>query len=182
MDYVLKQKSVPYTITTSYGDDEQTVPLDYAQRVCSELAQLGARGVTLLFSSGDSGVGANGTCTSNDGTNTPEFLPGMCKAVLQVLLFKKIGTYSSTAFPASCPYVTTVGGTRDFAPEQVAYDTSNGYVAGSGFSNYFAQPSYQVSFDHLQARLLRATLTLWTVGCRQRIPGNPRNQERRPIQ
>ncbi|KAF2161434.1 hypothetical protein M409DRAFT_69783 [Zasmidium cellare ATCC 36951] len=122
LDYVLGQKSVPYVITTSYGDDEQTVPLDYAQRVCSELAQLGARGITLLFSSGDSGVGANGTCVSNDGTNKQQFLP---------------------AFPASCPYVTTVGGTRDFAPEQVAFDTGNGYVAGSGFSNYFARPDYQ---------------------------------------
>lgn len=77
LDYVLGQKSVPYVISTSYGDDEQTVPLDYAQRVCSELAQLGARGITLLFSSGDSGVGANGTCVSNDGTNKQEFLPGM---------------------------------------------------------------------------------------------------------
>lgn len=124
LDYVLGQKSVPYVITTSYGDDEQTVPKDYATRVCSELAQLGARGITLLFSSGDSGVGANGTCVSNDGANRREFLP---------------------AFPASCPYVTSIGGTRDFAPEQVAFDTSNGYVSGSGFSNYFPQPAYQQS-------------------------------------
>lgn len=87
LDYVLKQKDVPYVISTSYGDDEQSVPRDYATRVCSELAQLGARGVTLLFSSGDFGVGATGDCVSNDGTNRPKFLP---------------------AFPASCPYVTTV--------------------------------------------------------------------------
>lgn len=124
LQYVLSQNSLPYVITTSYGDDEQSVPLDYAKRVCADLAQLGTRGITLLFSSGDFGVGANGTCISNDGKNKPMFIP---------------------AFPASCPFVTTVGGTRDYAPEQVAFDTGNGYVAGSGFSNYFARPQYQVS-------------------------------------
>ncbi|KXT15951.1 hypothetical protein AC579_1427 [Pseudocercospora musae] len=124
LDYVLKQVNLPYVISTSYGDDEQTVPLNYAQRVCAEFAQLGARGITLLVSSGDSGVGAPGTCVSNDGKNTTKFLP---------------------AFPASCPYVTTIGGTRDFSPEQVAFDTSNGYVAGSGFSEYFTRPGYQAA-------------------------------------
>lgn len=87
LDYILKQKDIPNVISTSYGDDEQTVPLDYATRVCQEFAQLGAKGVTILFSAGDSGVGADGKCVSNDGKNTPKFLP---------------------AFPASCPYVTTV--------------------------------------------------------------------------
>ncbi|EME79352.1 uncharacterized protein MYCFIDRAFT_57642 [Pseudocercospora fijiensis CIRAD86] len=122
LDYVLKQSNLPYVISTSYGDDEQTVPLNYAQRVCAEFAQLGARGITLLLSSGDNGVGAPNTCLSNDGKSTPKFLP---------------------AFPASCPYITAVGGTRDFSPEQVAFDTSNGYVAGSGFSEYFSRPDYQ---------------------------------------
>lgn len=121
-DYVLAQKAIPYTITTSYGDDEQTVPFSYAKRVCAEFAQMGARGTTLFFSSGDSGVGENGTCVSNDGKNTTKFLP---------------------SFPASCPYVTAVGGTRSFSPEIVAYDVSNGYVAGGGLSEYFPRPSYQ---------------------------------------
>lgn len=125
LDYVLKQKEVPFVISTSYGDDEQTVPRNYAVRVCSEFAQLGARGVTLLFSSGDQGVGEEGFCVSNDGKNTTKFLP---------------------SFPASCPFVTTVGGTRDFSPERVAFDEGNGYVAGGGFSDYFPRPAYQVRF------------------------------------
>lgn len=84
------------------------VPIAYAQRVCADFAQLGAssrwhvsvrpltypflpgaRGVSLLFGSGDGGVGdgdnnpATSTdCVTNDGTNTPTFLP---------------------LFPASCP-------------------------------------------------------------------------------
>ncbi len=120
-NWALNQSSLPQVISTSYGDNEQSVPYSYATAVCGLFAQLGARGVTLLFSAGDQGVGANGSCYSNNGTNAPAFLP---------------------AFPASCPYVTAVGGTRNY-PEIVAFDPRNGYASGSGFSNYFPRPSYQ---------------------------------------
>ncbi|KAK4502120.1 hypothetical protein PRZ48_005543 [Zasmidium cellare] len=124
LSYILAQKDgdIPYVISTSYADDEQTVPLNYARRVCSEFAQLGARGVTLLFATGDFGVGTNGTCVSNDGKNTTKFLP---------------------SFPASCPYVTAVGGTRNIPDEVVTWDETNSYVSGGGLSNYFPRPSYQ---------------------------------------
>ncbi|KAK6385774.1 hypothetical protein LTS17_001346 [Exophiala oligosperma] len=113
--------TLPKVVSTSYGDDEQTVPRTYARQVCNQFAALGAQGVSLFFSSGDYGVGGNDSCVSNDGKNTSTFLP---------------------AFPASCPYVTTVGGTRGY-PERVAFDPGNGYASGSGFSNYFARPSWQ---------------------------------------
>ncbi|KAG8796168.1 hypothetical protein FRC12_003759 [Ceratobasidium sp. 428] len=115
VNYILNKTTVPYTITTSYGDDEQTVPLDYATRVCNAFATLGARGVSILFSSGDFGVGG-GSCKTNDGTNKVRFQP---------------------TFPASCPYVTAVGGTYKVAPE-VGVSFSQG-----GFSNYFARPTWQ---------------------------------------
>ncbi|KAG9127880.1 hypothetical protein FRC07_007955 [Ceratobasidium sp. 392] len=113
LQYLLAQKTPPQTISTSYGDEEQSVPIEYAKRVCGLFAQLGARGVTFLFSSGDGGVGdgkaTNSTvCVSNDGKNSKKFLP---------------------AFPASCPYVTAVGGTH-YVPE-VAVGFS-----GGGFSDY----------------------------------------------
>ncbi|QRW22865.1 tripeptidyl-peptidase I [Rhizoctonia solani] len=117
VNYMLNKTTLPLTISTSYGDDEQTVPLDYATRVCSSFAQLGVRGVSVLFSSGDGGVGS-GTCKTNDGTNRTRFQP---------------------IFPASCPYVTAVGGTYKIAPE-VGVSFSQG-----GFSDYFARPSYQTS-------------------------------------
>ncbi|KAI0290954.1 Pro-kumamolisin, activation domain-containing protein [Multifurca ochricompacta] len=88
LDFILAQKNIPQTISTSYGDDEQTVPKDLARRVCNGFAALGARGTSLLFSSGDGGVGdgnadpASQTCFTNDGKNQTKFLPG---------------------FPASCP-------------------------------------------------------------------------------
>lgn len=124
LSYVLAQpdSEIPKIITTSYADDEQTIPINYARRVCAELAQLGARGVTLLFATGDYGVGTNGTCVSNDGKNTPKFLP---------------------MFPASCPYVTAVGGTRDIPVEVVTFDETNSLVSGGGLSNYFPRPKYQ---------------------------------------
>lgn len=117
----LRDGDVPQTISTSYSDDEQTVPKDYAIRVCKEFCLLGSRGVSIIFSSGDSGVGdgdANSTtqrCFSNDGTNKTMFLP---------------------MFPASCPFVTTVGGTQGI-PEIAAP------FSGGGFSNYFARPDWQ---------------------------------------
>ncbi|KAI1477365.1 tripeptidyl-peptidase 1 precursor [Daldinia eschscholtzii] len=132
VNYLLSQKSFPQVITTSYADDEQTVPESYARRVCQQFAQVGARGTSLLFSSGDSGVGSYGKCVSNDGKNTTKFLP---------------------EFPPSCPYVTAVGATKNFEPEVVAYRPAfvgpdgvahGNYTSGGGFSNYFKAPAYQV--------------------------------------
>ncbi|KAI0265980.1 tripeptidyl peptidase A [Gloeopeniophorella convolvens] len=121
LDFILNQTMVPQTISTSYGDDEQTVPEDFAKRVCAGFAQLGARGVSLMFSSGDGGVGGGDgdpttqSCLTNDGKNQTKFIP---------------------VFPASCPYVTAVGGTTHIPEVAVGF-------SGGGFSNYFARPSYQ---------------------------------------
>ncbi|KAH7909406.1 peptidase S8/S53 domain-containing protein [Hygrophoropsis aurantiaca] len=121
LDYVLSQPTLPQAISSSYGDDEQTVPYTYASRVCDGFAALGARGVSIMFSSGDGGVGdgdadpATQECYTNDGRNVTAFVPG---------------------FPASCPYVTAVGGTVN-VPETAVF------FSGGGFSNYFPRPDYQ---------------------------------------
>ncbi|VDB84586.1 unnamed protein product [Peniophora sp. CBMAI 1063] len=124
LDYILAQDEIPQTVSSSYADDEQTVPMAYAQFVCRKFAQLGARGVSVLVASGDQGTGdvnpdpeTSDLCIANDGSNHTMFLP---------------------KFPASCPYVTAVGGTREI-PE-VAANFSSG-----GFSNYFTTPKYQQS-------------------------------------
>lgn len=111
----------PSVISTSYGDTEQSVPRSYAEAVCNQFTALTAQGITLIFPSGDFGVGANGTCVTNDGQNAERFTP---------------------LFPASCPYVTTVGGTQSY-PEVIAADPRTDYVSGAGFSDYFARPAYQ---------------------------------------
>ncbi|KAH9160524.1 subtilisin-like protein [Lactarius sanguifluus] len=117
LDYVLGQWSVPQTVSTPYGTPEYKVSPDYATHVCNLFAQLGARGVSVLFATGNDGVG-HGDCLVQDssGTSRVQFLP---------------------TFPSTCPWVTSVGGTTGYNPEVAAS------LSGGGFSVYFPRPSYQ---------------------------------------
>jgi len=63
----LPDDKLPHTLTTSYGEYEQSVPPLYAQKLCNMFGALGLRGVSVIFSSGDVGVGS--ACETNDGTN-----------------------------------------------------------------------------------------------------------------
>ncbi len=49
LTYLLDQpdSALPQTISTSYGEEEQSVPSDYALKVCNMFMQLGARGVSV---------------------------------------------------------------------------------------------------------------------------------------
>ncbi|KAB5585212.1 tripeptidyl-peptidase [Coniochaeta sp. 2T2.1] len=105
--------ALPQTLSTSYGEEEQSVPQEYAVKVCNMFMQLGARGVSVLFSSGDSGPG--NSCLRNT-DDAPYFNP---------------------TFPAGCPFVTAVGATTGTSPERAV-----GFSSG-GFSIYHKRPSYQ---------------------------------------
>jgi tripeptidyl-peptidase-1 len=93
--------------------------------VCNELLELGAQGTSILFSSGDSGVSSSSGCASKDGVS---FNPD---------------------FPASCPYVTSVGATKinSAGIEYAVFEPTIAptYTSGGGFSNFFPTPSYQQS-------------------------------------
>ncbi|KAH9029515.1 subtilisin-like protein [Lactarius pseudohatsudake] len=117
LDYVLGQLSVPQTVSTVYGLPEYKVPQDYATHVCDLFARLGARGASVLFSSGNDGVG-HGNCLVKDssGSSRVQFLP---------------------TFPSTCPWVTSVGGTTGYNPEIAAS------FSGGGFSVLFPRPPYQ---------------------------------------
>jgi tripeptidyl-peptidase-1 len=96
LQYILNQTDIPQVISTSYGDDEQTVPFSFATSVCKGFAQLGARGISLLFASGDNGVGQGNTCFTNDGRNATTFLaqfPAGC--VSSFIIF-----HNSTCIPS----------------------------------------------------------------------------------
>ncbi|KAH9015288.1 subtilisin-like protein [Lactarius hengduanensis] len=112
LEYMLKKTVIPRTISISFGTYERNVPRDYARALCILFAQFGARGVSVLFSTGDDGVGEN--CKDKSGN---------VRFVVQ--------------FPASCPYLTAVGGTTDHDPEVAAP------ISGGGFSDYFPRPVYQ---------------------------------------
>ena len=96
------------------GYEEKYIGQALARVLCNIYAQLGARGVSMLFSSGDGGVGS--VCFTVDGTNRTRFVP---------------------TFPSTCPFVTSVGGTFGGFPEQ-AWEYSQG-----GFSDLFPRPDYQ---------------------------------------
>ncbi|KAF3064043.1 Tripeptidyl-peptidase sed2 [Daldinia childiae] len=115
LTYLLDQddSTLPQTLSTSYGEEEQSVPAEYALKVCNLFMQLGARGVSVLFSSGDSGPGDS--CI-RESDQAPYFQP---------------------SFPAGCPYVTSVGATYNVAPEQGVSFSSG------GFSSLHAQPAWQ---------------------------------------
>ncbi|KAF8318927.1 peptidase S8/S53 domain-containing protein [Cantharellus anzutake] len=115
LPYMLAKEDdkLPTTMSISYADDERSIPIDYATRICQMYAELGVRGVSVLHASGDHGVG--GTTPYSCQNTRGAFVP---------------------SFPASCPYVTAVGSTSSW-PEVAAY------FSGGGFSNYFIRPSYQ---------------------------------------
>ncbi|PIL23444.1 hypothetical protein GSI_14755 [Ganoderma sinense ZZ0214-1] len=113
---LLKEDKPPLVLTTSFGFDEapfaQQAP-DLAQTLCNAYAQLGARGTSVLFASGDGGVSGP---QANNACNGKAFSP---------------------TFPSGCPFLTSVGSTQGINPETAAAFTSG------GFSNIFAQPDYQ---------------------------------------
>ncbi|KAF5364916.1 hypothetical protein D9758_008161 [Tetrapyrgos nigripes] len=138
-----------YVISTSYGYNEADLSEAYARRQCFEYAKLGLMGITVIYSSGDNGVAGNfDLCLNPDGSQTPN------------------GTIFNPGFPATCPYVTSVGATQvipganvtnrssvqsdysgsgsgsstSYEPEMAC---SNVIFSGGGFSNYFEMPMYQ---------------------------------------
>ncbi|KAH7913546.1 peptidase S8/S53 domain-containing protein [Hygrophoropsis aurantiaca] len=106
-------------IATSYLIDEASSSNLYLGRQCLEYGKLGIMGVTVLYPTGDHGVEGNSGCLTNNDSKTKIFNP---------------------AFPATCPFVTAVGGTQlvGGTTREVAWSGS-----GGGWSNQFGLPAYQ---------------------------------------
>ena len=116
-------------ISISYGGQEPDLPLYYQQRQCNEYMKLGLQGISILVASGDSGVSARGEYNGNaDGCLGPD------------------GKIFNPDFPATCPYITTAGGTYlppggDPTKDQEVAVTR--FPSGGGFSNIYPIPDYQ---------------------------------------
>ncbi|KAH8817299.1 Pro-kumamolisin, activation domain-containing protein [Xylogone sp. PMI_703] len=120
-------------ISISYGAVEDLLPNNYQYRQCNEYMKLGLQGVTVVLSSGDSGVGSGLGCIG--GPAAPD-----------------VGTIFAPSFPQGCPYLLTVGSTElrradPTAPpveweilEEVA---STQFPSGGGFSNIWGVADYQ---------------------------------------
>ncbi|KAH8978047.1 subtilisin-like protein [Lactarius hatsudake] len=100
INFLSGKSAPPQVLTTSYGQGENTISRALAYRLCNAYASLSARGVTILFSSGDGGV------SGSQNTECTTFVP---------------------TFPSGCPFVTSVGGTQNFKPETSAPFSSGGF-------------------------------------------------------
>ncbi|KAF4982219.1 hypothetical protein FZEAL_2103 [Fusarium zealandicum] len=121
LDYLLdlSDDEIPHVLSISYADNEVSVPRKYAERICSLFGLLAARGTTVLAGSGDGGAkgASNSSCHTNDGNNQD---------------------IAMSVFPATCPWVTSVGGVTDVKDPPVGAEFS-----GGGFSQYFLREKWQ---------------------------------------
>jgi tripeptidyl-peptidase-1 len=132
--------SAPKVLSISWGWTEAGYSSNYLQRQCLEFLKLGLMGTTVVVSVSDHGTASErGSFCIDD----------------------KIGNGTSgkfsPMFPASCPWVTSVGGTQFLKPTdpQIPKATPNETAfrklikgemctSGGGFSNVFLAPPYQV--------------------------------------
>jgi tripeptidyl-peptidase-1 len=115
----LGDDEIPLVNSVSYGNDEiQQSGAAYMEACNTQFMGFGARGVSILFASGDQGVWGR---TGHGLFNNKPFHPD---------------------FPAGSPYITAVGGT-DFNVAGVIGEEKAWSAGGGGFSNEFAIPSYQ---------------------------------------
>merc|ERR1719313_2548989 len=109
----------PLVHSVSYGNDEvQQSSRQYMYTCNTAFMKAGARGLSILFTSGDQGVCGRTGCG----------------------LFQHARFHPD--FPAASPYITAVGGT-DFAQAGVIGDEMVWSAGGGGFSDTFDQPAYQ---------------------------------------
>jgi len=115
----------PFIHSVSYGSQGNYPSDSYRERLNQEFQKMGTRGLTIVFASGDSGAG----CTDNGLSNIGE----TCDCTF----------YPS--FPATCPYVLTVGATKFLSGNSGPEGAVVAFKSGGGFSQYFPTGSYQTT-------------------------------------
>ncbi|KAI0644036.1 family S53 protease [Trametes meyenii] len=100
IESVLGLTNPPLVLSTSYGFNEGELGEEIAANLCRLYAQAGARGISLIFNTGDGGVSG---CVTQQCTL---FIP---------------------TFPSSCPFVTSVGATAGIEPEVAASFSCGGF-------------------------------------------------------
>lgn len=115
---ISSMSDAPQVHSVSYGNDEKQQSSKEYMEVCNTaFMKAGARGLSILFASGDGGVCGRKGCGHKSH-----------------LRFKP-------DFPAASPYITAVGGT-DFLGEDIG-DEQAWSGSGGGFSDEFPAPGYQ---------------------------------------
>jgi tripeptidyl-peptidase-1 len=115
VNQLISAESLPWVQSTSYGNEGEGQSATFRDRLSTEFAKLGGRGISVIVSSGDYGTGCS-LCYSFEPT-----------------------------FPATSPWVTTVGSTR-FLENKIGPEAATQiFSSGGGFSWSFEQPSYQTT-------------------------------------
>jgi tripeptidyl-peptidase-1 len=67
VNFMLTLDTLPTVMTTSYGPDEDLVSREMAFKLCDAIAAITVQGVSVLFATGDAGVGHNeGDCSAGE--------------------------------------------------------------------------------------------------------------------
>jgi tripeptidyl-peptidase-1 len=109
INFLLAQSNPPSVLTTSYGQNENTISRSLANSLCNAYMQLGARGTSILFASGDGGVSGSQSASCKD------FVP---------------------TFPSGCPFMTSVGATTGNPTETAATFSAGGFSNYFGTPSY----------------------------------------------
>lgn len=135
---VASETNPPSVNSISWGTYENEVSASTLNSFNTEAMKLAAMGVTVLASSGDSGVSNFGCSCSQSSSSS--ILPWSTAS-------SWTGKGYFPSFPATSPYVTAVGGTMGLntGSSEIACQSQLGGVitTGGGFSMYFPTPSWQ---------------------------------------
>jgi tripeptidyl-peptidase-1 len=121
------QTEIPFVHSISYGSQGDYPSDSYRARLNTDFQKMGTRGASVLFASGDDG--------------------SACTPLGQAAAFGASGKACDCefypSFPATCPYVTSIGATRfingNSGPEAAVYL----FLSGGGFSQYFPTQTWQ---------------------------------------
>lgn len=134
------QSNPPLSNSISWGSDETTVGSSTLSQFNTEAIKLAGMGVTILVSSGDNGISfSDCRCTTSSSSSTLSWAGTLPNS------WTGKGYFPS--FPATCPYVTAVGGTMGLntGGAEIACQSQLGGIitTGGGFSTYYPTPSWQ---------------------------------------
>ena len=154
---------LPKVLSFSYGSTESASQSAAFAAASYNFAVMGARGITVLVSSGDSGAngGGNPQCIYNQPNTYPSYLYASYPATSpfvtavgattftgsagQMVTNSKLCSLTPAVASAAGVTVSGYGSSYDFVcPTSQANETAvDWYGSGGGFSRLFSQPSYQ---------------------------------------
>jgi len=154
IDEILSMENPPLVHSLSFGHDEtRQISLEYQHAVNVQFMISAALGLTIVASAGDSGVvwgtsKLTSTSTSSH-TQSNKVTAGSSGGGGQQ---KDFQFQFQPSFPATSPYVTTVGATDFQKPNRIGDETAWS-CSGGGFSDHFPAPSWQTGVVQQYAKI-----------------------------